>query len=113
MQGIPFRREAQGRARAQAQTPSPRGRRPLARGRRRAAPVQAGAQNKPASFIRDSEIEETIRAYATPIFQAAGLNPERIDVYLIADDTLNAFVAGGMNMFLHTGLLQRARRPPR
>ncbi len=75
------------------------------------APAPAAAQNQRPSFIRDAEIEETIRRYAEPVFQAAGLSPERIDVYLIADDTLNAFVAGGMNMFLHTGLLRRAEDP--
>ena len=75
------------------------------------APASAPAQSPRPSFIRDAEIEETIRRYATPVFQAAGLSAERIDVYLIADDTLNAFVAGGMNMFLHTGLLRRAENP--
>ena len=63
------------------------------------------------SFIRDAEIEETIQVYADPVFDAAGLNAESIDLFLIADDSLNAFVAGGMNMFLHTGLLQRAETP--
>jgi predicted Zn-dependent protease len=75
------------------------------------APTPARAQSERPSFIRDAEIEETIRRYSEPIFEAAGLNPKRIDVYLIADDTLNAFVAGGMNMFLHTGLLRRAEQP--
>jgi predicted Zn-dependent protease len=74
-------------------------------------PASGSAQSQRPSFIRDAEIEETIRRYATPVFQAAGLSADRIDVYLIADDTLNAFVAGGMNMFLHTGLLRRAEDP--
>lgn len=75
-----------------------------------ATPVAVRAQSK-GSFIRDAEIEDTIRAYSTPIFQAAGLNAKAIDVYLIAAPSLNAFVAGGMKMFLHTGLLQRADDP--
>ena len=74
-------------------------------------PVPAGAQSQRPSFIRDAEIEETVRRYAEPVFRAAGLSADRIDVYLIADETLNAFVAGGMNMFLHTGLLSRAEDP--
>ncbi len=64
----------------------------------------ADAQRR-LSFIRDAEIEGTIRIVSTPIFQQAGLPPESINVYLINDDTLNAFVAGGLNMFLHTGFL--------
>ena len=62
-------------------------------------------------FIRDAETENLIRIYATPIFRAAGLNPEAIDVYLINNSQLNAFVTGGQNMFLHTGLLMRAETP--
>jgi predicted Zn-dependent protease len=74
-------------------------------------PAPGLAQSERPSFIRDAEIEAIVRRYAQPVFRAAGLNPERIDVYLIADETLNAFVAGGMNMFLHTGLLRRAEGP--
>jgi predicted Zn-dependent protease len=72
-------------------------------------PAQAWAQGR--NFIRDAEIEGIIRGYATPLFQAAGLTPQAIDVYLIQDRSLNAFVAGGQNMFIHTGLLMRADDP--
>ncbi len=71
----------------------------------------AAVQAKGLRFIRDTEIENTIRAYSTPIFLAAGLDPQAVDVYLIDDPRLNAFVAGGQNMFLHTGLLLRAETP--
>ncbi len=70
-----------------------------------AAPLPLAAQQRGASFIRDAEIEDTIRVISTPLFQQAGLSPAAIDVYLINDDSLNAFVAGGLNMFLHTGFL--------
>ncbi|RDD63008.1 M48 family peptidase [Ferruginivarius sediminum] len=72
-------------------------------------PLRAQAQQM--RFIRDAEVEHTIRAYATPMFGAAGLDPSAIDVYLVNDNTLNAFVAGGMNLFLHTGLLRAASGP--
>ncbi len=71
----------------------------------------ATAEAKRLRFIRDTEIENTVRAYSTPIFLAAGLDPQAVDVYLIDDPRLNAFVAGGQNMFLHTGLLLRAETP--
>ena len=67
--------------------------------------VAAKAEAKKMSFIRDAEIENTIRAYATPLFQAAGLEPSAINIYLVNDKTLNAFVAGGQKLFLNTGLL--------
>ena len=65
-------------------------------------------QQQKRSFIRDAEVENTIRAYATPLFQAAGIAPDSVRVHLLMDNSLNAFVAGGLNMFLHTGLLIRS-----
>ena len=62
-------------------------------------------------LIRDAEIESIIRTYATPLFQAAGLSPQGIKLYLVRDRTLNAFVAGGLNMFINTGLLMQAEHP--
>lgn len=74
-----------------------------------APPSQAAAQKR--SFIRDAEVETTIRIMATPLFQAAGLSPEAVRIFLIVDNSINAFVAGGQNMFFHTGLLIRAEHP--
>lgn len=45
------------------------------------------------------------------MFQAAGLAADHIEIYLVKDSRLNAFVAGGQKLFIHTGLLQRARTP--
>jgi predicted Zn-dependent protease len=68
------------------------------------APVRA----QKFSLIRDAEIENTIRTFATPLFQAAGLAPDAVSIHLVNDDSLNAFVAGGQNLFVHTGLLIRS-----
>lgn len=62
-------------------------------------------------LIRDAEIEATIRDLATPLFQAAGLNLRAVDIYIVEDNALNAFVAGGQNLFLHTGLLLQTEDP--
>ena len=70
--------------------------------------MPADAQAQRISFIRDAEIEETIRVFATPVFQAAGLDPSAIKVHLVNDKSLNAFVAGGQQLFLNTGLLMRS-----
>ena len=72
-------------------------------------PAPAYTQNR--QLIRDAEIENTIRAFAAPLFEAAGLNPRDMRIILIKDDELNAFVAGGMNLFLHTGLLVKSANP--
>lgn len=63
------------------------------------------------SFIRDTEIEDTLRLYATPIFKAAGLDPNGVSVYIVSDNSLNAFVAGGQKLFINTGLLLKAETP--
>ena len=73
--------------------------------------VVSGAHAQKRSLIRDAEIEATIRDLATPLFQAAGVNPEAVSIYLINDDRLNAFVAGGQNLFLNTGLIMAMRSP--
>ena len=56
-------------------------------------------------IIRDAEIESDLREMATPIFNAAGLNAEQVRIILIGDDQVNAFVAGGQNLFLYSGLI--------
>lgn len=61
--------------------------------------------------IRDAEIENIIRSLAVPVFQAAGLNPNVVRIRLIQDPSLNAFVAGGQNIFIHTGLILNAQGP--
>lgn len=71
----------------------------------------AYAQGRQLQLIRDAEVETIIRTYATPLFQAAGLDPRGIEVYLVKDSSLNAFVAGGQNLFIHTGLLIQAEDP--
>ena len=64
-----------------------------------------------AGLIRDAEIESTLRLYADPIFQEAGIPPEDIRIFIIADPAINAFVAGGLNMFFHTGLIRNTKNP--
>ncbi|WP_300392333.1 M48 family metalloprotease [Henriciella sp.] len=62
-------------------------------------------------LIRDAEIENTLREWSDPIFDVAGLNHEDVDLYIINDPSLNAFVANGQRVHLHTGLLIAAETP--
>lgn len=59
-------------------------------------------------LIRDTETENTIRTWSTPIFRAAGLDPSAVDIYIVNDKGINAFVAGGQKLFINTGLLMRS-----
>lgn len=63
------------------------------------------------NLIRDAEIESLMRLYSKPIFKAAGINPAAVRVYLIADPSINAFVAGGQRVFINTGLITRSPTP--
>lgn len=56
------------------------------------------------SIIHDDETELTLKAYETPIFKAAGLDPQALRMYLVNDPSINAFVAEGQNIFVNTGL---------
>ncbi len=69
--------------------------------------VQANAQ----SLLRDTEIEETLREFTDPILRAGGLSPASVDIYLVNDPSLNAFVTRGQNIFLHSGLILEADTP--
>ncbi len=62
-------------------------------------------------LVRDAEIEETLRLFADPVFQAARLAPESIRLHLVNSDQVNAFVSGGMRIFLYTGLLRISESP--
>lgn len=68
------------------------------------------AQNSP-SLIRDAETEKFLHELADPIFRAANLNPQDISIYIVGDDSLNAFVSGGQNVFINTGLIQKYKTP--
>jgi predicted Zn-dependent protease len=69
-------------------------------------PALAQTRQKGPSIIRDAEIENTLRDYATPLLESAGLSPQAVRIILIDDKTINAFVSGGQNLFFYTGLLR-------
>ena len=66
----------------------------------------AEANNLP--LIQDAEIETVIKKWAEPILIAANLNPESINFYFINNNSINAFVAGGQNIFINIGLIIKA-----
>lgn len=83
----------------------------LAMGLASVLPAYAGPDDGNIPLIRDAEIEGLMRLYTRPIFIAAGINPGAARVYLIKDDRINAFVAGGQRIFINTGTLMQAKTP--
>jgi len=63
------------------------------------------------SQIFDTEIENTIRLYATPVLRAAGLEPNAVRVHIVRSNAPNAFVAKGQRIFLTTELLTASESP--
>ena len=58
--------------------------------------------------LRDSETELLFRDMSKPLIQAAGLDPANVKIVLLRDDEINAFVAGGQIVYIHSGLLTAA-----
>ena len=63
------------------------------------------------SVIRDTEVENILTKMTRRIFSAAGLNPKNAQVVVVNDDSINAFVAGGQTIFVHSGLITNAKSP--
>jgi len=57
------------------------------------------------SILRDAETEAFFRDAAKPLAEAANVNPRSLEMILINDKDINAFVAGGQNIFFHSGLI--------
>ncbi len=60
------------------------------------------------SVLRDSETELMFRDMSRPLIQAAGLDPANVKIVLINDGEINAFVAGGQIVYIHSGLITAA-----
>ncbi len=60
------------------------------------------------SMLRDAETEAFFADISRPLIVAAGLSPRNVKVVLLNDDSINAFVAGGQIVYIHSGLLEAA-----
>lgn len=69
----------------------------------------AGAQPAAAQgILRDAETEALLNEMSRPLIVAAGLQPQNVRIILVQDSSINAFVAGGQAVYIHTGLLDAA-----
>jgi predicted Zn-dependent protease len=62
-----------------------------------------------AYIIRDAETESYIREILDEILIASDIKPSSVNLFLVKDDSINAFVSGGSNVFVNTGLIQMAK----
>lgn len=63
------------------------------------------------TIINDTEIERGIRDIIMPVANAAKIPENRLKVYIVNDDDFNAFVRGGEDVFVYTGLLKQIKNP--
>ena len=60
------------------------------------------------SILRDAETEAVLGAMSAPLIAAAGLDPKNVTLVLINDPSINAFVAGGQIVYMHSGTIMQA-----
>lgn len=60
------------------------------------------------SVLRDAETEAFFKEISDPLIRAAGLETSNVEVILVNDRSINAFVAGGQTVYIHSGLIEAA-----
>lgn len=58
--------------------------------------------------LRDTETELMFKQMSLPLIQAAGLDPRSVNVVLLNDPEINAFVSQGQTVYVQSGLLEAA-----
>lgn len=75
----------------------------------RAAPARADGDG--LTILRDAETEHDLKVFTRGIFHEAGISPAAVRFLLVDDSDLNAFTAGGQNIFINTGLILATATP--
>ena len=73
--------------------------------------VASPAAAQGLNVIRDAEMEDAVKQWTAPIIRAAGMQPDQIKFIFVQSDEINAFVAGGANVFIYTGLIDKTDSP--
>ncbi len=64
-----------------------------------------------ASLINDTETERLLTQLVAPLAAAADIPEKRLKIHIVHDDDFNAFVMGGEDVFIYTGLLTQIKTP--
>src|SRR3546814_2250055 len=60
------------------------------------------------SILRDAETEALLQDMMDPLTVAAGMRAGQVRVHLLSDRSINAFVAGSQDIYVHSGLIEAA-----
>ncbi len=63
------------------------------------------------NIIEDSEVEAMVKELAQPLFSAAGIDGDQVRVFIVNDNSINAFIIDNNNIFIHLGLLRYSTEP--
>ena len=63
------------------------------------------------SLINDTETERVLHELVAPLAVAADIPENRFKIHIVNDDDFNAFVMGGEDIYVYTGLLQQIKTP--
>jgi len=69
------------------------------------------AEQQQIELLNDSETTETINRIIAPLCEAAGIPSKKINLYIVIDKDINAFVMRGGDLFLNTGLITAFNDP--
>ncbi|MDW2958457.1 MAG: M48 family metalloprotease [Alphaproteobacteria bacterium] len=64
-----------------------------------------------ASLINDTETERVLTKLVLPLARAANIPDNRLKIHIVNDDDFNAFVMGGDDVYVYTGLLRQIKSP--
>ena len=64
-----------------------------------------------ASLINDTETERLLNKLIQPLAQAANIPDGRLKIHIVDDNDFNAFVTGGEDVYVYTGLLKQIKSP--
>ncbi len=68
--------------------------------------AQQQQQDQGPSLLRDTETERLFKDMTRPLIVAAGLDPNSVNVVLLNDPEVNAFVATGQTVYVQSGLIE-------
>ena len=71
--------------------------------------VGAALPARAITILRDPDIEYALKQLALPMINAAGLNARDIEILVVKDSKLNAFVVDTQHVLIHSGLILKMK----
>lgn len=69
------------------------------------------AKSAEIKIVSDEETEQFLSSIISPLFKAANIPFYRNNIFIVEDNSLNAFVSDGNKMFIHTGTIMKSDSP--